>query len=223
MLPQLAVLVLAILVPADELDLLPALRSAIETTKAAAELLGGVKDAASAENAKPKLDEYAKQLEKLEKVLKPQLGGNISLAEAKLAKEYAKANDELAVAHDRIFAKQKPVYKLLAPTDLFKHVERSLEDRAALQCQNIQKAAMAWTTKAGDYPLSLGVLVVRDPVTGTLPFLEGGEKAIRDPWGKPIEFKVVEDDTGFPRFYVFTTSPYGKGGKLIQWPRETKK
>lgn len=222
MLLQFVTLLLTSFLPlADEPDLLPPLRSAIETMKAATEVLGGVKDAASAEKAKPKLDEYAKQLEKLEKVLKPHLGGNISLAEARLAKEYAKANDELAVAHDRIFAKQKPLYKKLAETNLFKHVERQLEDRAAFQCQNVQKGAMAWTVKNGHYPLSLNTLVEKNGKT--LPMLEGGAKAIQDPWGAPYQFKLEADADGTQRFVVWTVSPYGDGKKKIEWPRRESK
>lgn len=220
---QLIVLVLASFVAtADEPDLVPTLRSAIETSKAATELVTGIKDANSAEKAKPKLDEYGKQLAKVEKLLDHRTARKPTAAETKLAKEYAKSLEELVLAHDRIFAKQKPIYKLVESTDLFKHVESSLESQAALQCQNIYKASLAYVAKAGEFPESLEVLVVRDPNTGTLPMLEGGQKAIRTPWGKPFEFKVEDDAVGIPRLRVWTISPYGKGGNVIQWPRPTK-
>jgi len=219
MVPQLIVLILASFVPvSDEPDLAPTLRSAIETTKGATELLTEIKDAASADKAKPKLDEYGKQLEKVEKVLKPRPDRELTAAEMKLAKEYVKSREDMDVAHGRIFTKQKAVYKLLTPTDLFKHIESSQEAEAALQCQNIQKASLAYAVKSGEFPESLEVLIVRDPNTGTLPMFEGGPKAIRTPWGKPFEFKVDDDAAGIPRLRVWTVSPYGKGGTVIQWP-----
>jgi general secretion pathway protein G len=96
------------------------------------------------------------------------------------------------------------------------HLSGAREDEAALKAQNIQKAALAYTTKAGQFPDSLEVLIMRDPNTGTLPMLEGGIATITDPWQQPYQFKVIEDATGTPRFVVYTFTPEGKE---ISWPR----
>ena len=96
------------------------------------------------------------------------------------------------------------------------HLTGAREDEAGLKAQNIQKAAMSYTAKAGQFPESLEALIMRDPNSGTLPLLEGGLSAITDPWQNVYQFEVKQDETGTPRFYVFTQTPEGK---LIVWPR----
>ncbi len=81
-----------------------------------------------------------------------------------------------------MFARHKDAYKVLAGTGLFRSLEKALEDRAALQAQKIQQAALSYYTNTGSiYPPALGLLVVPDPKTGVGPLLEGGRKAITDP------------------------------------------
>lgn len=98
------------------------------------------------------------------------------------------------------------------------HLSGAREDEAALKAQNIQKAAMAYTAKAGQFPESLEVLIMRDPNSGTLPMLEGGLSAITDPWNNVYQFEVITDDSGTPRFVVYTFTP-PPDNKRISWPR----
>jgi hypothetical protein len=184
------------------------------------EVLDGIKDRASAEKAKPRLEELNARFEELEKQYKARPEGERIKAEQKWADEQKKQGEALTLAHDRVFARHKDAYKVLAGTGLFKRVEKPLEDRATLQAQNIQKAALAYYTRTGGvWPPNLKVLVVRDPNTGVGPFLEGKVKAITDPWGAPFQFEVVQDTSGAERYLVWTVSPYGDGKKKIVWPR----
>ena len=89
---------------------------------------------------------------------------------------------------------------------------------------------MAYYTKSGGtYPDSLELLVMRDPNTGTPPLLEGGERAIIDPWRQPFQFEIVMDDAGAERFVVYTTSPEGqahpvaRGSDRESPPREARR
>jgi hypothetical protein len=47
--------------------------------------------------------------------------------------------------------------------------------------------------------------------------MEGGENAIKDPWGKPFQFDIRQDANGEETPVVHTTNPQGK---TIAWPRE---
>jgi hypothetical protein len=123
-----------------------------------------------------------------------------------------------------VFARHKEAYKVLAGTGLFKRVEGALEERALLRAQNIQRACQAWFVKTGGvWPDSLKLLVIVNPNTGTPPLLEGGNKAIIDPWGAPYQFEVRMDEKGTERLHVWTVSPYEDGMKRIVWPRDGKK
>src|SRR6478609_1249403 len=72
--------------------------------------------------------------------------------------------------------------------------------------QIIQKACKAYRAETGFYPKQLADLIVNKQ------FLEGGERALIDPWGKPYQFEIVRDPNGtgedFP--VVFTTDPQGR-------------
>jgi hypothetical protein len=89
------------------------------------------------------------------------------------------------------------------------------EYSARLYCQNIQKACKAYRHNTGSFPKQLTDLIDM----GNRPYLDGGERAIIDPWGKPFQFEIVKDPNGtgdeFP--VVFTTNPQGR---KIAWPRE---
>jgi hypothetical protein len=222
--PTLLLLTALVQPPATEkLDAGALSRSLVETTKAAVEVLNSVKDRASAEKAKPRLEELNARLGELEKqyAARPR-GERIKAPEwTGERKEQAEA---LTLAHDRVFARHKEAYKVLAGIGLFKRIEGSLEDQAMLQAQNIQKACMAYYVKhRGVYPSSLMLVVVKDPDTGSPPLLDGGGKAIIDPWGAPYQFEVRADEKGLKRLHVWATSPYGDGKKRIVYPQDDGK
>ncbi|HET6573881.1 MAG TPA: type II secretion system protein GspG [Fimbriiglobus sp.] len=223
--PTLLLLTALIQPPATEkLDAGAISRSLVETSKAAVEVLNGVKDRATAKTAKPRLEELSARLGELEKRYAVRPRGERVKAEVKWTNERKKQAEALTLAHDRVFAKHKDAYKVLAGTGLFRRVEGALEARALLQMQNIQKAGVAYYIKNGGvYPRALKLLVVKDPNTGTPPLLAGGAKAITDPWGAPYQFDVRADQNGIERLHIWTTSPYGDGKKRIVWPQDDGK
>jgi hypothetical protein len=221
--PPLVLLLTALGQPpaADKPDADALTRSLIETTKATVEVLDGIKDKASAEKAKPRLEELNARLEELEKQYKARPEGERIKAELKWADEQKKQGEALTLAHDRVFARHKDAYKVLAGTGLFKRLEKALEDRAMLQALNIQKAALAHYARTGGiWPPNLGVLAAKDPDTGVGPFLAGGRKAITDPWGAPFQYEIWQDASGRERLFVWTVIPYGDGKTKLVWPRQ---
>jgi len=100
---------------------------------------------------------------------------------------------------------------------LLRYLENARESNARMNAQNIQKAAKSYyAMNDSNWPPSLSYLIGGD---GGRPLIEGGERAITDPWGKPFQFEVVQDQlgTGEEIPVVFTTNPQGK---RIAWPRE---
>jgi hypothetical protein len=88
------------------------------------------------------------------------------------------------------------------------------ENHARMLSQNIQKACKTYRAVTGVYPTRLS-----DLIRAEKPYLEGGERALIDPWGNTYQFVIVKDPNGtgdvFP--VVFTISPQGR---KIAWPRE---
>jgi hypothetical protein len=86
-------------------------------------------------------------------------------------------------------------------------------DQASLQARTIQRAIWAYHDHTGKYPESLDQLVTR--TEGVPPWLEGGEYAVTDPWGKPFNFEIIPGTDATDRIVVWTTDTEGK---RIQWP-----
>jgi hypothetical protein len=88
---------------------------------------------------------------------------------------------------------------------------------ARLECQNLQKACKSYYAICNEYPKALSNLV--QPPFQDKPLIEGGVRALIDPWGNPYRFEIVKDQNGtgdeFP--VVFTVNPKGR---KIAWPRE---
>jgi hypothetical protein len=88
---------------------------------------------------------------------------------------------------------------------------------ARLECQNLQKACKSYYVICNEYPKALSNLV--QPPFQDKSLIEGGVRALIDPWGNPCQFVIVKDSNGtgdvFP--VVFTIDPKGR---KIAWPRE---
>jgi hypothetical protein len=72
---------------------------------------------------------------------------------------------------------------------------------AKLQVENTIKACLSYQSIYGKYPNDLAALVGID---GERPFLEGGEKAVYDPWGNPLKYALVPDAKGNMEPYVWS-------------------
>lgn len=194
-------------------------RSTLDNLKQTDEVLRGVTDRATAEKAKPKLEDLHASFEKQFKQFNARPKEEARKVLDQNRKEWDKQKEAVTLAHDRVFSKHKDAYKVLADTGLFRRVEGWLEDDANLKAQNIQKACLSYYARGGQWPTSLTVLV--EKVGGVGPFLVDGKKAILDPWGAPFQFQIVALENGNERIVIWTHSPYGEGKKLV-WPPEKK-
>jgi general secretion pathway protein G len=99
---------------------------------------------------------------------------------------------------------------------LLRYIDNAKESNARLQCKTIQTAAKNFRTMTDtDWPVgNLGLLIGGD---GGKPWLEGGEKALIDPWGGNYQLEIVGGANGdeIPVVYCVTRS-----GKRIAWPLE---
>ena len=69
---------------------------------------------------------------------------------------------------------------------VFKFLHDAKVDAAKVSATNISKAIQAYEIRNGAPPDSLMALI--QPPDGTRPYLEGGQGALVDPWGKPFQY-----------------------------------
>ncbi len=103
---------------------------------------------------------------------------------------------------------------------IFQYLGPTKESNARLTCKYIAMACKAYRNhpeSKGQYPEKLSDLL--HPPFGGKPFLESDGRALIDPWGKPVQFEIVDDpnDTANKIPVVFTIDPQGR---RIAWPRE---
>jgi serine/threonine protein kinase len=180
----------------------PARRYAESLTKAA-ELLDAVTDEKSATAARPKLDELAAQQVELKAAAGPKPPDTVTAAEQKLS-----------LAHDRVFARAKAAYQVLHGSKLFDAIEKPREKLAETNAKLLSTQTKAYAAKdGGTFPKALKQLVV--PADGRTPFVDGGVKALADPWGVPYQYELGKRQTNdnFDTPFVWTISPYT--GKVL--------
>ena len=85
-------------------------------------------------------------------------------------------------------------------------------DSATVHGRAIETACKLYRAKYGEFPADLGTLVSPPPDpdgSTSRPVLNGGPKALLDPWGKPFQMQIVQTAHGGERVHVFTTAPDG--------------
>jgi hypothetical protein len=201
--------------PEEVVGQLVALRTKV--TAQAAELLGGVKDEKTAGDAKPHLDDLGERYAAYKAAVETLLPLHRDKLPKAALDAMAGADDALLREHDRVFSKAKAAYKVLREEGfLIDYLERSMEMRAAESANRFRSLIAAYAAKnRGEYPKELKAVP---------PLVEGGEKALADPWGYPYHFepgKRTIDKVEVPVHYVWTVSPYS-GKKLGHPPPEKK-
>ena len=90
---------------------------------------------------------------------------------------------------------------------LFRYLDDSKKDKAYMDVKAIEIAVKAYALRnGGDYPEGLQQLIA--PPDGSKPFLEGGQDALLDPWGKVYSYTVVQGGSeSQPK--IFTVAPDG--------------
>ena len=90
---------------------------------------------------------------------------------------------------------------------IFRYLEDAKVDTARQNMQNLEKACKTYILKSGGHaPPTLGELL--QPSDGGRPFIDGGQSALIDPWGKPFQYNGGNvNGAGDPDPVVFTTNP----------------
>jgi hypothetical protein len=199
--------------PPEKADAETITRSLVETTRTLVEALGEVSDEKSAERLKPRLNELEARFDKLRRQFADRPERERIAAEVRWNDRRKEQEKALLLAHDRVFSKHKPAYRTLSSTALFLRIEKELDDRVTQQARMLEAACNAYFIRSNEWPTALPDLV--KPPDGGRPFVEGGEKAVVDPWGAPFRYGVKADESGLERPYVWTISPYGDGKRVL--------
>ena len=77
--------------------------------------------------------------------------------------------------------------------------------RAKSDVDTIDEACAAYRQNNGRFPAAL-----KDLVSGSKPYLEGGEEAIIDPWGNPYQFDLNGPHSDGAKPDIFTVDPDGQ-------------
>ena len=88
-----------------------------------------------------------------------------------------------------------------------RYIDDAKVDTAKQSMKVLENAAKNYTLKNGQVPPpSLASLI--QPPDGGRPFVEGGEAALIDPWGKPYQYDPSHSTNGIdPDPLVWTTNP----------------
>ena len=194
-----------------------------ESVTKAAEVLETVTDEKTATDAKPKLDELATKQAELKARIGKLTPDELSKASKTALSAMSESEQKLTVAHDRIFSKAKPAYKVLHGGKQFDLIEKRLEYEAEKNARMLCIQTKSYTAKnRGVFPQNLKALV--DKTGGRVPLVDGGEKSLIDPWGAPYQYEsgqITIEKMEVKTTYVWTVSPYS--GKKLGTPPPEKK
>lgn len=181
-------------------------------------VLDSATDRASAEKAKPRVDELRAALAKTREQL------------AKRPYEEYQAAYEAAVKAEGTLADLSAAYTRLAgrfPIDgePISLVEDAREEVAGMQIRGLLTACEAYIANPnanGKPPEVPGYLV--SPPWGGASFLKNGAKDLIDPWGRPYRYAAEPDERGELRAYIWTERTVNGKPKVIGTkPPERKK
>jgi len=85
---------------------------------------------------------------------------------------------------------------------VFRYLDASKIKRAKVDVRTIENACKMYRLDNGNFPNSL-----QDLISGSKPYLENGEEAILDPWGRPYVYDASGRQSGPNRVDVSTTDP----------------
>ena len=92
----------------------------------------------------------------------------------------------------------------------FSYLDKAKRQEFKLKAQKIENAAKSYYALYQDYPTDPSQLVQQSP-DGSAPLIEGGQSAVLDPWGQPMQMSIVTDDTGSTRIRITSN---GSGAPL---------
>ena len=94
---------------------------------------------------------------------------------------------------------------------MFHSLSQSYLGRSKVDVRAIEKACEAYRNKYGKFPPDLESLI-----TGAKPYLEGGEEAISDPWGRRYQYDPSGPHSNGAKPDIFAVEPDGE--TIGNWP-----
>lgn len=172
-------------------------------------ILTGIKDAPSAEQAMKQL-QYVSEWPKL----KGQIGETRTEKQEKwLSTEYQtkvlNEKKEIFASAEAAFRRDPKIYDIVQQSPFGSMLIRSQLDEVRAHARTIETAITTYYMRTGgkEWPSDLMELV--KPKDKGLPYLEGGLKAIVNPWGELYEYRIEKDPrTKLEHVKVFTVYPH---------------
>lgn len=185
-----------------------------------AALLAKVKDEATAEEARPKLDKLHEEARDARRDLFKALAevdvrddGELVDSMVVMWKNVRQVYDPIVAEFDRIGSdKNKAVYKVLRETKLFAALEKEYENRARNGAEMLMIYARTYSVRNDGKAFKLEDLAT---------YSETGKKALTDPWGFPYQLLAKPGKGGVNSTHIWTVSPY-TGKKLGNPPPDEK-
>jgi general secretion pathway protein G len=95
----------------------------------------------------------------------------------------------------------------------FKFLEDAKVDTARAKAENLVTAAKSWSVKNDNQQVT--------DITVLIPYLEGGEKALYDPWNQAYTIEYVQDQSSpYPRPFVYTRAMVDGQERIVGAPRD---
>jgi hypothetical protein len=195
-------------------------QTVLDTTKEAADAVSQIKGASTGDLAKKKIADAEKLAGQYDAKKKSQTDEEKKWCREVFEPKYVDAQAELERAKDKLVTTDEKLYGLIGNATTFRRQKEANLKRAEMNARNLVQASKAYKLSTEEWPDKLLELAV--PSNGGAPFVDGGEAAVKDPWGRPYKLTLEKDAAGDDRPVVSTVSPYGDGKTEIRWPKKEK-
>jgi hypothetical protein len=193
----------------DEPSLEARSQAILSEYQAIKKILKEIKDRSTAEQAMQQL-QYITEWPKLKGLIgevrtQKQMKWLATEFQAKIQNE---KNEIYAIA-ETAFRRDSKIYDIVKESPFGLMLIRSQMEEVRAHARTIETAIMTYYVRTGgtEWPASLEELV--KPKDGGKPYLDGGLKAIVNPWGEPYEFRIVKDPRSKQeQVNVFTVYPH---------------
>jgi hypothetical protein len=191
----------------------------LDAVKAATDAMGSVVDEQTAVSARSKVAESEIRIKQFDEKKESWTAEEKKWARDVYALKLLIQKGELDVTHDRLLRANEKLYGLVGDVEKFRKYRETQLARTRTMALEIQKACKAYFISTEEYPKKLNELIVAD---GGKPYLDGGMKAILDPWGNEFKLILEEDaQSGEIIPVIATKNPYGEAKEEIRWPAKT--
>jgi hypothetical protein len=121
-----------------------------------------------------------------------------------------RAREMVILTTKRILADDEMRDQVCAKTDFGKVMIEALNEETTAKGKNIRQALMAYFLRSGGDSWPTNLKQLASPDDGSRAYLEGGIDALMNGWGKPFDFRIVDDPKTGPKPVVTTSVPFPK-------------